>query len=336
MSRALISAALPALLFVASSPGFAQQDRGTDTPADRFGAVQGEELQVSTGTEDNALTFRAALPTGPSQTNSFSLIVSTPLNDDEEAMPASLDALANGSKLTLRWGRFSLGIPKEDAVATRIAEDAEEICKREEPDKLDCTNSGYAVRNHDKPNYRRYLAHTLPNGATDYGIDATVGINDFEWVDPTTLLPQKKRHTDWAVAAHIAHYLAGTAITGSVAYQRAYKAAEEGTICPPASTDPADCVQARGAAPTRDKNLLISAGLRHRFVGGDGNLLNLAVAPEITYDVIDDIWGVDVPVYVVPDKEGGLTGGIRFGYRSDRDNKFSVGLFVGTTFGFFQ
>lgn len=335
MSRTLISAALPALLLVVSSPGLAQQDRGTDTPADRFGAVQGEELQVSTGTEDNALTFRAALPTGPSQTNSFSLILSTPLND-EEAMPASLDALANGSKATLRWGRFTLGIPKEDAIASRIAEAAIAVCEQKEPEQSRCKDSGYAVRTHDRTNYRRYLAHTIPNGATDFGVDATVGINDFEWVNATTFLPQKKRHTDWAVAAHVAHYMAGTAITGSVAYQRAYKAAEEEAICPPTSTDPADCVQARGAPPTLDKNFLISAGLRHRFVGGDGNLLNLAVAPAATFDVIDDVWGVDIPVYVVPDKEGGLTGGIRFGYRSDREDKFSVGLFVGTTFGFFQ
>lgn len=335
MNRIGISATLPALIFLASTPALAQE-RETDTPADRFGAVQGEELQVSTSTEDSALTFRAELPTGPSQTNSFQLILSTPLNDDEDNKPASLDALANGSKVTLRWGRFELGDPTDTPYTLELEREAVEDCEEEEADDSLCDDAGEAVRKYRKTEYRRYLAQKIPNGATDYGIDATVGINDFEWVDATTLLPQKKRHTDWAVAAHIAHYLPGTAITGSVAYQRAYKAAEEGTICPPTSTDPADCVQARGAAPTRDKNLLISAGLRHRFVGGDGNLLNLAVAPEITYDVVDDIWGIDVPVYVVADKEGGLTGGIRFGYRSDRENKFSVGLFVGTTFGFFQ
>lgn len=335
MNKRPIAAALPALLILASSPAWAQ-DRGTDTPADRFGAVQGEELQVSTGAEDNNLTFRVALPTGPSQENSFSLILATPIHGGDDAMPASLDALVNGSRATLRWGRFALGIPDEDEIAARIAEDAAELCEDQDPNPKECTDSGYAVRNYDRANYRRYLAHTLPSGATDYGIDVTLGINDFEWVDRTTLLPQKKQHTDWSVAAHIAHYRAGTAITGSLSYQRAYKAGEEETICPPGSTDPEECVKARGNAPTLDKNFLISTGLRHRFVGSDGNLLNLAVAPAITYDVIDDVWGVDIPLYLVPDKEGALTGGIRFGYRSDRDDKFSVGIFVGTTFDFFQ
>lgn len=330
-----IRATLPALLLAASAPALAQE-RGTDTPADRFGAVEGEELQVSTSTEDSALTFRAELPTGPSQTNRFQLILSTPIQDNEDAKPASLDALANGTKVTLRWGRFELGNPTDTPYTLELEREAVAACEEEEEDDSNCDDAGEAVRKYRKSEYRRYLRQKVPNGATDIGLDATVGINDFEWVDPTTLLPQKKQHTDWAVAAHIAHYLPGTAITGSIAYQRAYKAAEEDTICPSGSTDPAACVQARGAAPTRDKNLLISAGLRHRFVGGDGNLLNLAVAPEVTYDVIDDIWGVDVPVYVVPDKEGGLSGGIRFGYRSDREDKFSVGLFIGTTFGFFQ
>jgi hypothetical protein len=34
----------------------------TDVPADRFGFVAADQLQVSTGTDDNNLTFRVALP----------------------------------------------------------------------------------------------------------------------------------------------------------------------------------------------------------------------------------------------------------------------------------
>ncbi|MEA3064235.1 MAG: hypothetical protein QOJ27_670, partial [Sphingomonadales bacterium] len=49
-----------------------------------------------------------------------------------------------------------------------------------------------------------------------------------------------------------------------------------------------------------------------------------------------DIFGVDVPVYLVPDKEGDLTGGVRFSYRSDREDKFAVGVFFGAAFSLWQ
>jgi hypothetical protein len=63
-----------------------------------------------------------------------------------------------------------------------------------------------------------------------------------------------------------------------------------------------------------------------------GELLNFAVAPQVTYDVLDDVVGIDVPVYFLSNSEHGLTGGVRFGYRSDRDDHFSVGVFIGAAF----
>jgi hypothetical protein len=42
-----------------------------------------------------------------------------------------------------------------------------------------------------------------------------------------------------------------------------------------------------------------------------------------------------VPIYLVPGGNNALTGGVRLGYRSDREDDFSVSFFVGTTFNFF-
>lgn len=312
--------------------------RPIDTPADRFGFIEGEQLQVSTDTEDSNLTFRIALPTGPSMANRFSLTASTPMKKGEDALPASLDAFANGTRVKLTWGYFDLRVGRPDEIAERLRARARERCRRAEPstDPVTdpCNDSAYAMNKYDRANVGIEQRRSGP-GATDFGLDATVGFNDFEWVDGNSFLPMKQRRTDWGVAAHIAHYLAGTqtAFTASAAYQRGYKAAAEQLVCPPGTTNPAaQCRNARIAGPTRDTNFLLSAGMRHRFTGSDGNLLNLAVAPIVTYDVKDDVWGVDVPVYVIPGKDGGLSGGIRFGYRSDRDDKFSVGVFVGTTF----
>jgi hypothetical protein len=337
-SGAAVAFLIAATALTAAADAEPVPGRVADTPADRFGVPAGEELQLSAGSDDKNVTLRLALPTGPSQADSFSLVLATPIAGLKDAKPASLDALANGSRLTLRWGHFGLAPPQEDPVAHAIAVSAMNACQSAEgQDSGACRDSGHAIHKYDLPEYRRYLVHTLPTGATDYGIDASVGINDFDWSDPRTLIPQHARHSDWSVAGHIDHYLPGLVLSGSVAYQRAYKAADEQLLCPAATTNPsADCKMGRAAAPSRKESLLFSGGLRYRFTKSDGTLMNLAVAPLVTFDAIHRVWGVDVPVYFIPEKDGSLTGGIRFGYRSDRRDKFSVSAFVGTTFNILQ
>jgi hypothetical protein len=313
----------------------AAEPRTADTPADRFGFFEGGQLQVSTGTEDDALTLRVALPTGPSMSSRFAFSASTPLHGGDDALPASLDALANGTRATVSWGYFDLPIRRPDQTTEDIVREAKRKCIEEDPQPNRCNVSSYAVYHYKRDRRRDYL-RGMGAGGTDVGVEASVGINDFEWTDPITFLPQKERHTDWGVAIHGTMFLGGleTAITGSAAYQRAFDAAEEQQLCPAGSTNPADCVTTRLAAPGRNENLLLSVGLRHRFLTPDATTARLAVAPIVTYDVIDDVWGVDVPVYFIPGANNTLTGGVRFGYRSDREKKFSVGVFLGTTFDF--
>lgn len=318
-----------------------QTPRVPDTPADRFGVMDGAQLQVSTGTDDDNVTFSIALPTGPSQANRFSLVASAPIHGGDDAMPASLDALVNGTRVTLRWGHFGFVRGGPDDRARAIMREQQDLCAARLPDPQNpahrriggaCADTNQLVHDLALPRYREYLSHMI-HGAVDYGIDATAGINDFEWLEPVTFIPQKARHTDWSVAGHFSYYEPGLALTGSASYQRAYEAAEKQLLCPPNTTSPAtQCRTDRGVGPTRNEHFLLSASLRYRFAGSDGRLLPLAVAPLGTYDVTDDVWGVDVPVYFIPGAGSGLTGGVRFGYRSDRDDHFSIGVFVGAAF----
>jgi hypothetical protein len=307
--------------------------RSIETPADRFGAAAGEQIQFSAGTEDEMVTFRAELPTGSAVPLRFSLVGSVPLNNDDDAMPTSLDSLANGSKLTLRIGHFGLGAAIPDTVAEGIATNAVAACKADPenaaPARQDrCEETNYATRTYARSRYREYLWHTVPRGATDWGLDLSLGINEFLWTDPVTFGPQKSQEVDWSVTANVAHYFPGFVFSASASYQSAYEAAAEQQLCPPNAA----CVTARAAAPTRNEHFVLSAGFRYRFVGGDGQLARLAIAPQVNYDFEDDVWAVDVPIYFIPGPNGGLNGGVRLGYRSDRDNEFSVGLFIGTTF----
>ena len=319
------------------------QGREVDTPADRFGIAVGEQIQFSAGTEDETVTFRAELPTGPAMPLRFSLVGSVPLNNDDDAMPTSLDSLANGSKLTLRVGHFGLRPADPDQVAEDIVNDSRRECVRirqsgtnaipavsheEATRQCQGMSTNPLVHTYRLERYREYLRHTIPTGATDVGLDLSVGINEFQWTDPVTFGPQKSQEVDWSVTANFAQFFSGFVFSASASYQSAYEAAPEQQLCPPNAA----CVTARAAAPSRSEHFVLSAGLRYRFIGGDGRLARLAIAPQINYDVEDDVWAVDVPIYFIPGPNGGLNGGVRLGYRSDRDNEFSVGLFIGTTF----
>lgn len=55
---------------------------------------------------------------------------------------------------------------------------------------------------------------------------------------------------------------------------------------------------------------------------------NFAVAPKVYVDVTDQILGIEVPLYILQDKKGGLTGGVTPGWRSDT-KAFTASAFVG-------
>jgi len=356
-----------------------------EAPIDRFGPLSRRQVQITGGTEDGAASIalelrrwqlapqsvdgRRALrrPTG-----TLNLIVSTPLNGADEAQPATLDGLANGTRATLRFGQWvSYTATETRPEAQEIAERAVARCRAEETDRyprirqaLGATPSAEAVqavvkahedalKECDDPaagpqvqidryltdrDVQRYTHFIRPRGIRQYGFELSVGRNNFEFVDPATLAEDSERHIQWSGRGFYTWYPGGskTAISLSAGYERAYEAADEETFCP---ANPNNivirCISARGAPPELNESLLLSLGVRHQVTHG-GRLRNVAIAPLVTYDVLDDVWGVDVPVYFIPDGDNGLTGGIRFGYRSDRDSKFSVGIFVGAAFNFLQ
>lgn len=367
------------------SPGLALAQGGIgqgdvpppQTPLDRFGPLGSQQVQLSAGTEDDAasvalelMRWRIAPASGGSvsrATDTLNVIVSTPMNGGDEAQPATLDGLANGTRLTLRGGRWQTYAARTHSPeADRIYQRAQTVCRDEAnaiherrlaelvqptpPDALaavealhradlkECDDpaggSGNLIAEHLPGEERRYQALLRPADARQFGFEVSVGRNRFEFLDPATLAEDSERHLQWSARGFYTQYLRGspTAVTFSAGYERTYEAADEETFCPANPNNvPIRCITARGAAPELNESFLLSAGIRHQFTRA-GRVLNLAIAPQVTYDVIDDVFGVDVPVYFLPNSDGGLTGGVRFGYRSDRENEFSVGVFIGAAF----
>jgi len=67
---------------------------------------------------------------------------------------------------------------------------------------------------------------------------------------------------------------------------------------------------------------------------GKGFIGRWALAPSITFDALTDDYEFDVPVFLVGDADGKLTGGVRFGYSND--DKAIFGVFIGSAFDLFK
>jgi hypothetical protein len=327
-------------------------------PADRSGkAVTRAELTA--GTSDSTASLTLVLSGESSEfrpdsdgdgvnwsASQLSLTVSSPFDGESDAMPATLDGLVSGTKATLRWGQFR-GASRLwlSRAATQIVVEARAECvKKAPPTEADAQDrcrripTTTLVQEYLPARYTEYLNAQVPGGALDWGIEGSIGYKRFDYIDPVALTAHDTARVQGAAKLFFAYYPkpVATAITGSIAYQRGFEAADAVTLCPaPGGPGPVTCVSGSPGAPERSGGLLISLGLRHRFFGGDGAPLGVAAAPLVTYDALDEVWGVDVPIYFFRDKKAGLSGGVRGGWRSD-DKKVRFGVFIGAAFSLFQ
>ena len=355
-------------------------------PIEQAGRLPGDRIQVDAGTGDGVASVSFSLLDRGARnqrsgsdviryhTDTVNLIVSTPWDGDNDAQPATLDGLANGTKLTLRWGRHvgfltanrtaamreleaeargACRAEAEQAYQSQLAaaeaallDDADpaalerrgQIIAAERDRKLDsCAfpagGWGNLINDHLPARSPDYIAMLRPRGSYEFGLEGSISRNGFEYVDVATLVESEETKVQWAGRAYFTYYpvRSPTAFTITAGYERAYEPADEAVFCPANPNNVViRCTTARAGAPELNESLLLSAGLRHRVTSGVFS--NVAIAPVFTYDVLDDVVGVDVPVYFVPNSDGGLTGGVRFGYRSDRENEFSVGIFIGAAF----
>ena len=85
------------------------------------------------------------------------------------------------------------------------------------------------------------------------------------------------------------------------------------------------CTEAVLGAPVRRHGNQVFAELR-KFFGP------VAMSPRFTRDFTKDVTGVELPVYFLQNTDGGFTGGVRVGWRSDKRGMTVVG-FVGQVLG---
>jgi hypothetical protein len=170
-----------------------------------------------------------------------------------------------------------------------------------------------------------------------WGVSGAIANEKFDYLDVPTISKISTDRVGYEARAFVG--LINTqddfSFRASAKYLRMFKSAEETQLCKPVAVagTPPECITGANGKPTKSNSTVIEVEARKLFpFGAAGEGSKIAIAPMVRYDVDKKDYSIEVPVFLAPNKEGRLDGGIRFGYRSDTKD-FGIGLFVGIPFG---
>jgi len=162
-----------------------------------------------------------------------------------------------------------------------------------------------------------------------FGAGGDLSPETFSFVSADTLAPGRETHTSWSAhASGGVLFGSGWLVAGRFTREVAFHGGSASQICQPlGSTGALSCAQktigAPGAAQSTNQ---IGAEVRKQFGAG------FAVSPRFTYDKHKNAVAVAAPIYFIRSPDGGLDGGVTFGWRSDT-RAFTVSAFVGAVLG---
>lgn len=280
----------------------------------------------------------------------FSLTASAPLDKKSDTTSlATLDGFANAFTLELKLTRFithrksvnwSEHLDYYNRLQEAVAKGA--LAKGD----VKTLEDGIKTKQVDSGNLFEY-APEMAAGFESFtrdrdkwdktgGIAASVGHQAFSFLTPPVLTKESTDKIPWSVKAFYG-FMPGsddTLVTFSYEYQDAYKDADSKTIVlPPDTSGVQEAKTGAIGPPKRDRKQLVALEVRRFFT------LTKAEKPiglnlKLTYDLEEDTFGAEMPVWLVRDAKGNLTGGLSFGWK-EKDHRFTVGVIVGGAFGFF-
>lgn len=166
------------------------------------------------------------------------------------------------------------------------------------------------------------------------GLDASYGREDFKALDRDAFEVDDAGRDSWEVGAYWG--MIGPNIDWSLraraTYGAAYEAADSVQICRPVDGGTQECIEGPDGLPSRKETALVSLEGRKIFRLAENQ--RFAIAPQLVYDIDEEEVRAELPVYLAPDEDGSLTGGLKFAWTSKED-EFGVGVFVGVPFSIF-
>ncbi|MEO7689346.1 MAG: hypothetical protein ABIS51_08675 [Sphingomonas sp.] len=282
-------------------------------------------------------------PSGWAHYDTWSVTGSAPLGKGRSDL-GTLDGFTSGAKLKVNLSRFNVEIakPEKTARGVEIMAQARAECVRQKG--ADCgaaiVGDGF-VRDWLGPTIQtEYLKLAFPASFSwAYGFEGSVGYTKYNFLDASGTKTPVDR-VPWGAKGFLSLLPGGslTSWTAALEFQRTFKEKDLVAVCPALGATPVTCPTGPGGMPVRTDKLLGSVEYRHLFELSDtGFLRSLGLSVLATYDAKSNDYGLDVPIYLLPNDKGQMIGGIRFGYTNTKDgHDFVAGVFVGTAFSLFQ
>ena len=258
---------------------------------------------------------------------------STPIGDSSEpATLADLDGLRNKASGTAavlwsHWAVRDIGAVLSDACSRYAASIGQDVTK------VDCDI--LALKRSTRPEARAALDAIVdrvrPGAAVFAAVRGRIAPESFRYL--TAALEERSEHrTSWsATASGGALFASGLMVMAAYTRQVAYEPGGSRQICEPLGTDGALACAEHVIGPPVGAGRTHLASVEARRFFGD----NLALSPRVTYDVRRAVTGIQLPIYFLKAADGGLTGGVTLGWRSD-SNAFVVSATVGAVLGLIE
>lgn len=167
------------------------------------------------------------------------------------------------------------------------------------------------------------------------GADASLGEENFDVLDLNEFEKTSQSRTSWEAGAYYGRIAsdANSSWRARVSYGVGYEGAEESQICRQQDMAMAlECLTGPSGPPIRRETGLAQVEYRQLVTLADDQ--EIGFAPQATYDIDEDEFDFELPIYLAQDDKGKLSGGLRLGY-STRDDDFAVGLFIRSPFSIF-
>ncbi len=321
--------------------GFAEEI--TRAPFDRpFSAFSGAELR--TVQDSSSASLRLASTTSfEDRFDSWSLTLATPINKaGPDTRLATLDGLTNATTLEVRFNRmqvFGRHVPTEAELRR-----ADELCAEARlrvtgtaptTSEPGCDPAFIEANARDLlPAFEALFWGENPRLLT-WGASARGGYQEFNYFDGTTLERREAEENPWSASVFVGMAWPNDRrmVTLSYTQQNSFRDATVSVLCP-GGVPPLTCVDGPIGPPNEKDEQIVAFEWRQGFdAERQPRLSNIGFALTASYDIESEEYGVDLPVYLVQSDARELTGGVRFGWRSD-DNEITVGVFVSRAFSF--
>lgn len=157
--------------------------------------------------------------------------------------------------------------------------------------------------------------------------DATLGSEEFKYLQSDLVTEKEKDETEWSIELGWRWVNVVDRVAVGVNYRREhiYDANEKGTLCVDSAVpNVLSCKTSFIGGPVeKDKNLAV--------VNMDWLHQKWAMSSIVTYDFEEDEYGIEIPFYLIRNKDSAWNGGVSFGWES-KERDITAQIFIGVPF----